>query len=543
MPRALIALLALLVVFATACGSGDDGTEEASDTEQDTDTDPADEDGDQDEAATQELIVGVGEDGYVTEGDDANVGLSPLNVNVYETLIRVTPEYELEPMLAEDWEFIEPNTWRFHLREDVTFHNGEPMDAEAVKEGLFDRVAAGGGGTILAGEDSTEVVDEHTIDFTPMRENRRVPEQIVHPNNSVVAPGTSPDGEELVGTGPFQFDSYSAEESISVERNPDYWGEEPALESITFRFFPEDSSRALALEGGEIDLALSTPRDDVASLEEMGMEIATSEVGAYRAMFANIHGEEPYDLLGELEVRRAVALAIDRDEIVDEVLNGLATTDQTFVPPELLGDYRDTVEGYEHDPEAATDLLEEAGWTEGDDGIRERDGRELSLELVSGFGGADVHRPVPAVLESQLAEVGIGLEVNEQPDSASYHDVLEVGEGDLFLEQGSQNDANPAFLPILLFHSQDEAAAGNYQPWFAPGEEYDELIEPAFTESEPEPVREATAEAVSYLVDEQAVVIPFAGIFNIVAHDPAVQNFTAHPSSVNQRWDDISIGG
>lgn len=530
MSRVLVALLAFALI-AAACEA-----EEAPDVggEPEEDVEPA-------EDVPQELTVGATEDDYTTEGGDANVGISSLNVNVYETLIRVTSDYELEPMLAEDWEFVEPNTWRFHLREDVTFHNGEPMDAEAVKEGLFDRVAAGGGGTILAGEDSAEVIDDYTIEFTPTRENRRVPEQIVHPNNSVLAPGTSADGEDMVGTGPFTFVSYAPEESISVERNADYWGDEPSLESITFRFFPEDSSRMLALEAGEIDLAMQTPRDDVDSLEAGGFEVAESEVGAYRAMFANIHGEEPYDLLGEREIRRAVAMAIDREAIVDEVLNGLATTDQTFVPPALLGEYADLIEGYEHDPEGAIELLEEAGWTEGDDGVRERDGRELRLTLVSGFGGADVHRPVPSVLESQLAEVGIAIEINEQPDSASYHDVLEVGEGDLFLEQGSQNDANPAFLPVLLFHSPDVAAPGNYQPWFAPGAEYDELIEPAFTQPEPEPVREATAEAVSFLVDQEAVVIPFAGIFNILAHDPSVQNFTPHPSSVNTRWDSITI--
>lgn len=530
MSRVLVALLAL-ALMAAACQPDD--TPEAEDSPEPT-VEP-------DEDVPQELTVGVSDDEYTTEGDDANVGISPLNINVYETLIRVTTEYELEPMLAEEWEFIEPNTWRFHLREDVTFHNGEPMDAQAVKEGLFDRVAAGGGGTILAGEDSAEVVDEHTIDFTPTRENRRVPEQIVHPNNSVIAPGTNADGEDMVGTGPFTFASYDPDESISVERNADYWGDEPALESIEFRFFPEDSSRMLALESGAIDIAMETPRDDAGSLEDAGFEVAQSEVGAYRAMFANIHGEEPYDLLGEREVRRAVAMAIDREQIVNEVLNGLATTDQTFVPPALLGEFADRIEGYDHDPEGAAQLLEDAGWTEGADGVRERDGRQLSLELVSGFGGADVHRPVPLVLQDQLAEVGIDLTINEQPDSASYHDVLEVGEGDLFLEQGTQNDANPAFLPVLLFHSPDVAAPGNYQPWFAPGEEYDALIEPAFTEPEPEPVREATAEAVSYLVDEEAVVIPFAGIFNIVAHDPRVQDFTPHPSGVNTRWDDIAI--
>ncbi len=541
MPRTLALLLTLALLIA-ACTTGEDPTAEDT-ADDDTADDGATDDGaGSDEDVAQELTVGAEDDTYVQEGAGANVGMYPLNANIYETLIRVTPEYDLEPMLAEDWEFVEPNTWRFHLRDDVTFHNGEPMDAEAVKEGLFDRVAADGGGTIRAGEDSAEVVDDHTIDFTPTEENLRVPEQIVHPNNSVVGPGTMPDGDELVGTGPFQFVDYASDEQISVERNPDYWGDEPALESITFRFFPESSSRMRALEAGEVDIAVEVPREEVAALESAGVEIVTSEVGAYRAMFANIHGDEPHDLLGEDEVRHAVARAIDREEIVEEVLNGLATTDQTLVPPRLLGEHADLVEGFEHDPEEAVELLEEAGWEEGDDGIRERDGRRLELTLESGFGGADIHRPVPTVLESQLAEVGIALNVNEHPDSASYQEVIETGEGDLFLEQGSQNDANPGFLPVLLFYSQGEAADAPYQSLFAPGDEFDETIEPNLTSPDLDDSLEAVAEAMRILVDEEAIVLPFAGIYRVVGHDPVVQNFEPHPSMLNLRWSKISMG-
>lgn len=284
------------------------------------------------------------------------------------------------------------------------------------------------------------------------------------------------------------------------------------------------------------------PREEVDALESAGLEIATSEVGAYRAMFANIHGDEPHDLLGEDEVRHAVARAIDREEIVEEVLDGLATTDQTLVPPRLLGEHADLVEGFEHDPEEAVELLEEAGWEEGDDGIRERDGRRLELTLESGFGGADIHRPVPTVLKSQLAEVGIALEVNEHPDSASYQEVIETGEGDLFLEQGSQNDANPGFLPVLLFYSQGEAADAPYQSLFAPGDEFDRTIEPNLSSSDLDDSLEAVAEAMRILVDEEAIVLPFAGVYRVVGHDPAVQNFEPHPSMLNLRWSKISMG-
>jgi peptide/nickel transport system substrate-binding protein len=525
----------VLVLLVGACGPVTDDTTTAGPATGSPATEQSDADG------GRTLTVGYDDDPYVQEGTNANVGMYPLNTNVFETLAYMTPDYEVEPMLAESWEFVEPNTWRFHLRQDVTFHDGQPLNAEAVKEGLFDRVAATGGGGIRAGEDSAEVVDEYTIDFTPMEENLRVPEQIVHPSNGVVSPGTNL-AEEQIGTGPFEVEEYVPQERLVMGAYDDYWGDPASLERITFRFLPDAGARVLALEAGEIDFAFDVPREDVASLDEGGFEVVTSPVGAFRAVYANIHGEEPYDLLQDVRVRKAVSHAIDRQRLVEDVLAGLATTDQTMVPPQLLGEHADRVQGHAYDPATAVALLEEAGWEEGDDGIRVRDGRRLSLVLVSGFGGADVHRPVPAFLQSQLGAVGIELEVVERPDSASYQEVIDTGEGDLFLEQGSQNDANAGFLPVLLFYSAGGGGAtAPYQSLFAPGEEFDELIAPVVTEVDRAQVTESVAAALEHLIDEQAVVLPLAGIYGIYVMDPAVEGFQPHPSALSTRWNTVTL--
>jgi ABC-type transport system substrate-binding protein len=108
----------------------------------DAPTSPAGED---ERATGGELIVAATQDGYRTEPNRANVGMYPLNTNIFETLVRLTPDYQVEPMLAESWEFVEPNTWRFVLREGVTFHDGTPFTAEAVQWSMG-RIAAAGGG-------------------------------------------------------------------------------------------------------------------------------------------------------------------------------------------------------------------------------------------------------------------------------------------------------------------------------------------------------------------------------------------------------------
>ncbi len=518
-------LLALVLVLALLLGPACGGSQQTS------------------PDARQELNVGFTEDQYVLEGPDAGLGMYPLNANIFETLTYLTPDYEVEPLLAKRWEFKPPNTWRFYLREDVKFHNGEPLNAEAVKEGLFDRLAKiEGGSTILAGPDSAKVVDEYTIDFTPTAKNLRVPQQLVHPSNGVAAPG-SDIGETPVGTGPFRFVEYLPKERIVVERNPDYWGQRPKLDRITFRFYPDPNARRLALEAGEIDFAYEVPRQDVESLKDRGLKVETSPVGAYEAMYANIHGEPPYDLLQDVRLRKAVAYGVDREALVEKVLDGLATTDQTYVPPSSLEPYASLVKGFSYDPAKAESLLEEAGWEPGADGIREKDGRRLKLTLVSGFPSADVHRPIPAFVQSQLKEIGIELEIVERPDAASFQALIDTGEGDLYLEQGNQNDANPGFLPVLLFYTGGSGASAPYQSLFAPGREFDRLIAPSLTTADAKEARKSVAEAMNYIIDEQAVILPLAGIYRIYGMKDSVEGFEPHASFLNVRWDGVSLSG
>ncbi len=128
------------------------------------------------------LTVGFTEDQYVLSGPEASLGEYPLNANIVETLATITPDYKVVPALAESWTLIAPNTWRFKIRQGVKFHDGQALNAMAVKVGLFDRLAAmKGGSSLKAGPNSVKVVDEFTLDFTPTVPNLRVPEQMVHP--------------------------------------------------------------------------------------------------------------------------------------------------------------------------------------------------------------------------------------------------------------------------------------------------------------------------------------------------------------------------
>lgn len=492
-----------------------------------------------------EMTVGSDEDGYRREEPRANIGMYPLNTNIFESLVRLTPDYQIEPLLAESWEFVEPNTFRFTLREGVTFHDGTPFTAEAVVW-TMGRIAEAGGGVLGVDENSTMAIDDLTVEITPARPNLRLVEQLNHPNNSIFAPNTEP-ATTRIGTGPFMEVEYVQDDRYVVEAYPDYWGDEkPQVAGITFRFYPDPTSRLLALQAGEVDLITDVPRQSANQIEASGGRLETSKVGAYEAFYINIHGAEPYDLGQNPVVREAVAAAIDKEAVVAGAWQGNAEPGQTMIPAAILGGAGEqAVEGVGFDPERARQLLEEDGWTVGDGDIRSKDGRTLSLALVSGYPSASDHGSVPELIQAQLAEVGIEVEIVQTPDTATYEARLLALEGDLWLEAGSQNDGNPCFLPDLLFTTpvaDADPESAMYGNAFAPGADFDAFIEECRTATSTEGVQEAAANAMNLLIDEEFVVVPLAGFYRIMGVSANVDEaFEAHPSGVNQRWTSLNV--
>ncbi len=485
---------------------------------------------------TGTVRIGVSEDGYRVD-ERANVGFYPLNTNIFESLVYMTPDYQIEPMLAESWEFVEPNTWRITLRQGVTFHDGTPFTAEAVKY-TMDRIAANGGGVLGVDDTSTVIVDDYTVEITPSFTNRRFMDQVGHPNDSILPPGLNP-AESRNGTGPFREVEYVQGDHYTVEANPDYWGEAPGVSEITFRFYADPTARMLALQAGDVDMIIDVPRESASQLEATGANRVDGPVGAYEAMYFQINGAEPYDLGQDAAVREAVSMAIDRQQIIDNAWQGNAEPGTTMIPPAMLGEFVELVEAPTYDPDAAKQVLEEAGWVDGGDGIREKDGRRLTLSLINGYGTAADHGSVPEVIQAQLGQVGVEVEIVETPDTATYEQRLAVGEGDLWLEAGSQNDANPAFLPGLLFYSPEEGGdpeATMYGRAFAPGESFDALIDQAREAVDTAEVQEAAAKAMNVVINEARVVIPLCGFYRIAGVTNAIGAFDMHASGVNQRW-------
>jgi ABC-type transport system substrate-binding protein len=273
------------------------------------------------------------------------------------------------------------------------------------------------------------------------------------------------------------------------------------------------------------------------ALKRKGFSLYVSPAGAYEAMYANIGGHKGYTLLQDRAVRQAIEYAIDRKGLVVGVFDGEAQAEQTMVPSRVLGSHAATITGYAYDAAKAQQLLDQAGWKAAGGGTRMKGDRALELELVSGFPSAAVHADVPEYVQDQLKRVGIAVKIVKTSDDAAYSARTASLKGDLWLERGNQNDANPSFLPALLFSKKGLFGPGDYQKMFAPGGSFDTTINKALSARGEDEVQALVAEAMHTLIDEQAIVVPLAGVSQISASSDKVRGFEAQPSALQVRYD------
>jgi peptide/nickel transport system substrate-binding protein len=487
-----------LGLLATACGGN------GADTGRSAQGTP----GPEDEAAVQELVVGTDADPWVdSEKDRKRLPSYPLNADVCETLVHLGTDYSLEPMLADSWELVGDNTYRFTLAEGKTFSDGTPVTAEAVKATIDYTVSEPSTGFSFLGPESAKVVDEQTVDITPAKPNLRLVDQINHPTYAVLRPGADPLNDPMpICSGPFKVVEYSPQEQLVVERNEDYYGKAPKLDKITFRFFPDDTTRLLALQAGKVDLVTDVPQGVLSTLEgQPGTKIEQSPVGNVTLMYvARRDAAGTPKLLDDVRLRRAVAASMDTKSFVEGVLAGNAEQVPTVAPPAILGDFADMVKGVPFDQAEAGRLLDEAGWTRQGDGIRTKDGQPLELEII--FARVDLSEV--EFVQAQLREVGIDGKV-KQLDAGAYRTALNAGDYDL--------DISKIISP-------------------GAGTKFDDLIAQTLSAKDDKTLRRTAAEAMHELVDVEVAGIPLSGNYRTFAMTDKVAGIEIHPSGTNQRW-------
>lgn len=436
---------------------------------------------------------------------------------VFESLVTINNDGEIEPCLATSWEISEDGLeYTFKLREDVTFTDEEKFNADAVKQNFdsvlsnFDRHAWL---ELVNQIDKTEVVDEYTFKMTLKKAYYpSLTELALTRPFRMISPKCFIDGETkngvngYAGTGRFVLSEHEDDQYAVFTRNDNYWGDKAKVESVKWTVMPDTETMLLALENGEIDLIYGADGDQInadsyKNLIEIGeYETAQSNPTAARAILLN----SASDITKDVKVRKALQHAADNGSIVEGVLNGLEKEADTLLP--TTTPYCDVEqEIYDYNKDKAAKLLEEAGWKLESDGYRHKDGKLLELDFYYNSDNAQ-EGTISEYLQGNFKEVGVKLNVTGE-ETQSVKDRQKSGDFDLLysLSWGTPYD------PQSYISSWRQPAHGDYQAQVGLDKKawLDQTITDVLVEVSDEKRARMYEEIFSYIAD-QAVYLPIS---------------------------------
>lgn len=446
---------------------------------------------------------------------------------VAETLVDVTPEFELTPALAETWERTDEKTWEFKLREDVTFHDGTELDAKAVKWCLDRSLEGNESLAKTTGIESIEAVDDHTVRFHMKEASGELPEALSNPATVIIAPtSVNEEGEveKMIGTGYFQQESFDVADGtfICVPYDGYYKDVDTNVKKRVILSMEEPSTRSLSVQNDELDVASDIPFSDLEILKDTEGVVAEPYV-TDRVYFYYYNTYKEW--LKDKNVRKALIYAIDKEEIVSDMLMGVGSVPDGIFSSDVP--WADTeVDTYEYDPQKALTMLEEAGYTDSDqDGFLDKDGEKLSVTIV-----ASSARPGNTLItqgtQGYFQSIGIDASV-KLLEGNSYYDTLENGEFDLCLNSATTSYVPSASYYLEAFYHSDCYTAGN-SGYSNP--ELDALIEKCKSMEAGEEKNEVSRQA-QQIAQDDAALFTVAGYGSVFAFSDRMDNFTFSPAA------------
>jgi peptide/nickel transport system substrate-binding protein len=355
--------------------------------------------------------------------------------HLYDPLVKRSADLSFGPGLAESWENVDEVTWRFKLREGVTFHNGNAFTAADVVY-TVNKARESIRPDLVANIAEITAVDDLTVEIKTPKPYAVLPndlaELLILDEEYTTATGDEAMDLQPMGTGPYKLVEWIKEEALTLEAFDAYWGGEPRIKSVTFRPITNPATRTAALLTGEVDVIQDLAVRDVERVQrEENIEVITrpsllNVVLAMdtRAKSPTIEGPNP---MTDQRVRQAIAQAIDVESINSIVMNGLATPSTQFVPASHTGyvDGMNFREMYPFDVEKSKALLTEAGYP---------DGFTLTLDATNDRYVNDAQ--IAQALASMLAKVGITLELNIMPKSNFWGYIRVPTESSSFIMSG-----------------------------------------------------------------------------------------------------------
>lgn len=469
------------------------------------------------------------------------VALNEENYNVwslnYDMLVNFDPE-DLSPApgIAESWEVSEDErTVTFTLDPDKVWSDGEPVTSADVKYSLE---VLGGEGDLFAGYTSSiekiSTPDEQTVVIETRRPDARIvgglfiyiiPEHIWGEEDIDDLTGSFQPELPLVGSGPYQVSELERGRILTMERNPEWTGEEPGFDEVQFIKYGNTDGVERALRLGEVDMILEVEASSFERLSsEADIEAISAPSPAYTQLAFNLCSEQDCPdaqfnpAVQDVAVRQAIGYAVDRERINEIAARGTSFVANGVLPSYYQSFYEDPEQTYPYDPELARQILDDAGWVDNGDEPRTKDGEELSFDLFA-RSESPYTQQVGKLIAEQAAEIGVEFNVQVISDDQLTEATVRKVDGkpapefDTFLWGWGGDPYDPSFILSVLLGSQIGGLSDSF--WNNP--EYDALYEEQAGIFDVEQRKQAIAEMVAIAQEE----LPYL----VITEDPELQAY------------------
>ena len=460
-------------------------------------------------------------------------------VNIYDGLVRFQDgSLDVEPALAESWEISEDGTvYTFELREGVTFHDGTPFNAEAVKFN-FDRMLNEDHPYYDTGPfplsfyfssiTETRVVDEYTVQlildapFAPLISNLAYPTGLLVSPSAVREHG-SDYGRNPVGTGAYQFVEWESNTQVTVVRNEDYWDGQTGMDRVVFRPITEGNTRVNEMLSGGLDLMVEVPPDSVATFENNDDFTVYEQAGPHVWFLILNLREGPFT---DKRVRQAANYAINKEALVDNVLQGTATVADSPIAPAFDWAYNENLEPYPYNPDRARELIQEAG----------AEGAEVTFYVTEGGSGMLDPVPMGTAIQADLEAVGLDVNIETYEWNTFLGRVNPGLEGKADMAEMAWMTNDPDTLPFLTLRTAAFPEEGGFNSGYYSNSEVDGLLEQARTATDRDE-RARLYREVQELVYEDAPWVFVANWKQNAVATSALRSFKLQPSFLLQLSD------
>lgn len=439
---------------------------------------------------------------------------------ICEGLFEINEAGEYVPLLATEWKWEDDVTLVFYLREGVKFSDGTPFTADDVIFTLENGMNSAAGSFFTPYVDHTEKVDDYTVKIvfnqvTSMCFDKFESQHFPIYNQAAYEKDGNQFAYNLIGTGPYVLKNWTTGESLTLERNPDYWGEAPKIENVVFRFITESSQRTVELETGGIDLNVSVTADDVEYFENNSYRINEAAGQFMVELYYNMAEEVRPSPVQDVRVRQAIAYALDTDGLVATYYGGRGSAPNSNVNPAYSGVYEPGAETlYAENLEKAKELLAEAGYADG-------------FKLICLSDDTQQYQDLTEILQASLQPLGIEVEILIRNSTTWFMTVVGKEEWDVCWF--SLGDASPVFA---FTHFLGDGSLGSPDYTSYHNADFQAALKQAGQENDPAKLKELFRKMNQYMIDDLPMYSVYVPV-EIAVYTSSLKNFEYRHGMLN----------